>query len=108
MISLFAFIITLGILVDDAVIIGEEIFENLQQGHSRIDAAIMGAKRMAVPVLFAVVTNVIAFIPLMFVPGRTGRFFAAIPLVVITVFIISLFESLFILPAHLAHARRRR
>jgi len=105
MISLFAFIITLGILVDDAVIIGEEVFENMQRGHSRIDAAIMGAKRMAVPVLFAVVTNVIAFIPLMFVPGRTGRFFAAIPLVVITVFIISLFESLFILPAHLAHAR---
>lgn len=105
MISLFAFIITLGILVDDAVIIGEEVFENVQQGLSRIDAAIVGARKMAVPVLFAVMTNVVAFVPLMFVPGQTGRFFAAIPLVVITVFLISLFESLFILPAHLAHAR---
>ncbi len=105
MISLFAFIITLGILVDDAVIIGEEVFENIQRGATRIDAAITGAKRMSVPVLFAVMTNIVAFIPLMFVPGQTGRFFAAIPLVVITVFLISLFESLFILPAHLAHAK---
>ncbi len=105
MISLFAFIITLGILVDDAVIIGEEVFSNIQAGMTRMDAAIAGARRMGVPVLFAVITNVVAFVPLMFVPGQTGRFFAAIPLVVITVFCISLFESLFILPAHLAHAR---
>jgi multidrug efflux pump subunit AcrB len=105
MISLFAFIITLGILVDDAVIIGEEVFEQIQQGHTRTNAAIIGARKMSVPVLFAVLTNVVAFVPLMFVPGRTGRFFAAIPLVVITVFVISLFESLFILPAHLAHSR---
>ncbi|HRX83858.1 MAG TPA: efflux RND transporter permease subunit [Phycisphaerae bacterium] len=104
MISLFAFIITLGILVDDAVIIGEEVFENIQRGATRMDAAIAGAKQMGVPVLFAVLTNIVAFVPLMFVPGRTGRFFAAIPLVVITVFVISLVESLFILPAHLAHA----
>jgi len=105
MISLFAFIVTLGILVDDAVIIGEEVFENMRQGAAQMDAAIAGVKRMAVPVVFAVVTNIVAFVPLMFVPGRTGRFFAAIPLVVITVFIISLLESLFILPAHLAHAK---
>ncbi|MGB0714515.1 MAG: efflux RND transporter permease subunit [Phycisphaerae bacterium] len=105
MISLFAFIITLGILVDDAVIIGEEVFENIRSGMTRIDAAIAGARSMAVPVCFAVATNIVAFIPLIFVPGRTGRFFAAIPLVVITVFMISLFESLFILPAHLAHAK---
>lgn len=105
MISLFAFIITLGIIVDDAVIVGEEVFTNIQAGATRLDAATKGAKRMSIPVLFAVMTNIVAFIPLMFVPGRTGRFFAAIPLVVITVFVISLFESLFILPAHLAHAR---
>ncbi len=104
MISLFAFIITLGILVDDAVIIGEEVFENTLKGATRMDAAIAGAKNMAVPVLFAVLTNIAAFVPLMFVPGQTGRFFAAIPLVVITVFVISLVESLFILPSHLAHA----
>lgn len=105
MISLFAFIITLGILVDDAVIIGEEVFENIRNGLTRIDAAVVGVKAMAVPVCFAVLTNIVAFVPLIFVPGRTGRFFAAIPLVVITVFVISLFESLFILPAHLAHSR---
>ncbi|MHC5109219.1 MAG: efflux RND transporter permease subunit [Planctomycetota bacterium] len=105
MISLFAFIITLGILVDDAVIIGEEVFQNICNGVARANAAIAGARRMAVPVIFAVLTNIVAFIPLMFVPGRTGRFFAAIPLVVIMVFAISLFESLFILPAHLAHTR---
>ncbi len=60
---------------------------------------------MSIPVLFAVLTNIVAFVPLLYVPGRTGRFFASIPLVVITVFLISLFESLFILPAHLAHAK---
>lgn len=105
MISLFAFIITLGILVDDAVIIGENVFLLNQQGMPRMQAAIVGARQMAVPVIFAVITNIVAFVPLMFVPGRTGRFFAAIPVVVITVFTISLFESLFILPAHLAHAK---
>lgn len=105
MISLFAFIITLGILVDDAVIIGENVFLLNQQGMPRLQAAIVGARQMAVPVIFAVATNIVAFVPLMFVPGQTGRFFAAIPVVVITVFIISLFESLFILPAHLAHAK---
>jgi len=105
MISLFAFIVTLGMLVDDAVIIGENVFLKIQQGANRIDAAIGGTKEMAVPVVFAVLTNIVAFCPLMFVPGRTGRFFAAIPVVVITVFVISLLESLLILPAHLAHSR---
>jgi len=105
MISLFAFIVTLGMLVDDAVIIGEHVYWKIQQGSTRIDAAVAGAREMAVPVLFAVFTNIVAFCPLMFVPGRTGRFFAAIPVVVITVFILSLVESLLILPAHLAHSR---
>ena len=104
MISLFAFIVTLGMLVDDAVLIGESVFLKIQQGAGRMEAAIAGVREMAVPVIFAVVTNIVAFCPLMFVPGQTGRFFAAIPLVVITVFVISLVESLFILPAHLAHS----
>jgi len=105
MISLFAFIVTLGMLVDDAVIIGENVYLKIQQGATRIDAAVEGAREMAIPVLFAVLTNIVAFCPLMFVPGQTGRFFAAIPVVVIIVFSVSLFESLFILPAHLAHSR---
>jgi len=105
MISLFAFIVTLGILVDDAVIIGEDVFHKIQSGATRMDAAIAGVKEMAVPVIFAVMTNIVAFCPLMFVPGQTGRFFAAIPIVVITVFLISLLESLLILPSHLAHSK---
>jgi len=105
MISLFAFIVTLGMLVDDAVIIGENAFTKIQKGMNRVDAAVEGAKEMAVPVIFAVMTNIVAFCPLMFVPGRTGRFFAAIPVVVIVVFTISLLESLLILPAHIAHAK---
>ena len=105
MISLFAFIVTLGMLVDDAVIIGENVFLRIQRGESRIDAAINGTREMAVPVIFAVLTNIVAFLPLMFVPGQTGRFFAAIPVVVIIAFLISLTESLLILPAHLAHSR---
>ncbi|MEM7010263.1 MAG: efflux RND transporter permease subunit [Verrucomicrobiota bacterium] len=104
MISLFAFIVTLGMVVDDAVIVGENIFRKMQEGTPRTQAAIEGAREMVVPVLFAVGTNIIAFAPLLFVPGETGRFFAAIPIVVIAVFVVSLVECLFVLPAHLAHA----
>ena len=102
MISLFGFIITLGIVVDDAVVVGEEIFHRISEGQSRITAAIEGARSMVMPVLFAVVTNIIAFMPLLFVPGETGQFFEVLPSVVIAVFTVSLIECLFILPAHLA------
>jgi len=103
MISLFGFIVTLGIVVDDAVVVGEDIFHKTSLGMSRMDAAIAGAKAMSVPVMFAVSTNIIAFLPLLFVPGETGRFFYVLPAVVIAVFTVSLIECLFILPAHLAH-----
>ena len=106
MISLFAFIVTLGIVVDDAVIVGENVFYKMQQGVPRLDAAVQGAQEMVVPVLFAVATNVVAFLPLLFVPGETGRFFAPLPAVVIAVFLLSLVEALFILPAHLGHGKR--
>ncbi|MGJ8654981.1 MAG: efflux RND transporter permease subunit [Akkermansiaceae bacterium] len=104
MISLFGFIITLGIVVDDAVVVGEEIFHKISQGQSKLTAAIEGAKSMTMPVIFAVVTNIIAFLPLFFVPGENGQFFQVLPAVVIAVFVVSLVECLFILPAHLAHA----
>ena len=104
MISLFGFIVTLGIVVDDAVVVGEDIFHKTAQGMSRMDAAIAGAHAMAVPVMFAVATNIIAFLPLLFVPGETGRFFYVLPAVVIAVFTVSLIECLFILPAHLANS----
>lgn len=107
MISLFAFIVTLGIVVDDAVIVGENVFHKIQQGFGRMEAAIEGAREMVVPVLFAVATNIVAFLPLLFVPGETGRFFAPLPAVVMAVFVISIVEALFILPAHLGHGSSR-
>jgi len=104
MVSLFAFIVTLGIVVDDAIIVGENIFERRRAGEPPLQAAIEGAKEIASPVVFAVLTNITAFMPLFFVPGASGNIFRQIPAVVVSVFAISLVESLFILPAHLAHA----
>ncbi len=103
MISLFAFIITLGIVVDDAVVVGENVYERRERGMPFLQAAIEGARDIAGPVLFAVLTNIVAFLPLAFVPGTFGRFFGQIPAVVVAVFVVSLIESLFILPAHLSH-----
>jgi len=102
MISLFGFIITLGIVVDDAVVVGEDIFHKMSEGMSRRDAAVNGARQMTMPVIFAVSTNIIAFLPLLFVPGEIGEFFKILPAVVIAVFTVSLVECLLILPAHLA------
>lgn len=106
MISLFAFIVTLGIIVDDAIMVGENIYEKREQGIPSLRAAVEGAREIAMPVVFAVLTNIIAFIPLFFVPGVSGKFFRQIPSVVVAVFIVSLIESLFVLPAHLAHTPR--
>ncbi len=105
MISLFAFIITLGIIVDDAVVAGEIIYQKREQGLPFLDAAIAGAREIAGPITFAVLTNIAAFLPLLFVPGDLGNFLRQVPSVVIAVFVVSLIESLFVLPAHLAHTR---
>ena len=104
MVSMFAFIIALGIVVDDAIIAGENIYEQRQQGMGFIPAAIEGAKSVAVPLSFAILTNIVAFMPLLFLPGFLGKVFAVIPLVVGTVFLISWVEALLILPAHLGHS----
>lgn len=104
MVSLFAFIITIGIVVDDAIIVGEAIHEHHLKGGSRLSGAIMGAREMAMPVTFAVLTNLTAFLPLLFIPGVIGDIFGQIPAVVISVLAVSLIESLFILPAHLGHS----
>ncbi|MDP6479897.1 MAG: efflux RND transporter permease subunit, partial [Phycisphaerales bacterium] len=103
MISLFAFLVTLGIIVDDAVVVGENIYEKRQEGMGTLDAAIMGAREIAGPVFFAVTTNMVAFLPMFFVPGGEGKLFMQIPAVTIAVFFVSLIESIFVLPAHLAH-----
>ncbi len=107
MISLFAYIVALGIVVDDAIIVGENIYHHHQDGQPFLISAIMGVREVAMPVIFSILTNIVAFLPLYFVPGRTGKIFKTIPIVVISVFIISLVESLFILPAHLAHQKDR-
>jgi len=106
MISLFGFIVTLGIVVDDAVVVGEDIFHKISQGMSRLDAAVAGVREMSIPVVFAVSTNIIAFLPLLFVPGESGRFFNILPSVIIAVFTVSLIEALLILPSHLAYTRK--
>lgn len=107
MVSMFAFIVTLGIVVDDAVVVGENVYFYRRQGLSVMEAAIKGTKDIAMPVSFSVITNMVAFVPMLFVPGYMGKIFKSIPAVVIAVFFVSLIESLFILPAHLNHKNRR-
>jgi multidrug efflux pump subunit AcrB len=106
MISLFAFILTLGMVVDDAIVVGEAAYKRLAEGFTPVQAAIAGAREVAVPVVFAILTTCTAFAPLLFVPGVMGKFFRVIPTVVILVLLISLVESLLVLPAHLAHVKR--
>lgn len=105
MISTFAFIIALGIVVDDAIVAGENIYERRQKGMGFTEAAILGVREVMNPVAFSILTNVIAFIPLYFVPGVMGKVFSVIPMVVISVFLVSWIEAVFILPSHLAHSR---
>ncbi|MDH3444935.1 MAG: efflux RND transporter permease subunit, partial [Deltaproteobacteria bacterium] len=105
MISMFAFILALGIVVDDAIVAGENIYEYRQRGMGLMEAAICGARDIARPIGFSILTNIVAFIPLWLVPGGFGKIWAVIPAVVATTFIISWIEALFILPAHLAHVK---
>jgi multidrug efflux pump subunit AcrB len=102
MISLFAFIVTLGVTVDDTIMIGEAVYANRAKGMKHLDAAVQGIKEMGISVLLAVSTTILAFIPMFFVPGPMGILFKQIPAVVISVLLVSLVESLFILGAHLA------
>lgn len=108
MISMFGFLVVLGIVVDDAVVVGENIHEYRQQGMSPLKAAIKGTRDIAKPVVFSILTNIIAFVPLLFIPGSTGKFWWPLPAVVIIVLAISLFEALFILPSHLGHSKKAK
>lgn len=102
-ISLFGFILALGIVVDDAIVMGENIFAEREKGRPLLEAAEVGALRIARPVVFAVLTTVVAFAPLLFIEGTLGRLLIDLPLVVIMVLLLSLVEALFILPMHLSH-----
>ena len=106
-ISLFAFILVLGIVVDDAIITGENIYSHLQRAESSIEAAIQGTREVAIPVTFGLLTTLAAFLPLLFIDGRRGSIFAQIPMVIVPVLLFSWIESKLILPAHLRHVRLR-
>ena len=101
-VSTFAFIMVLGIVVDDAIIVSENVYRHQRRGRAPLEGAIRGVQEVATPVLFAVLTTVAAFAPLLFVPGLLGEMMRYVPLVVIPCVLFSLVESLNILPAHLA------
>ena len=103
LVSMFAFIVALGIVVDDAIVVGENIYEYRQKGLRFLEAAIRGAQDIAVPLSFSILTNIVAFIPLAMAGGWIGKIFYAIPVVVSLAFVMSWIEAMFILPAHLAH-----
>jgi len=103
MVSMFGFIVALGIVVDDAIIAGENIYSHVQEGMSFQEAAIKGANEVAKPLTYAILTNVVAFLPLLLLPGSMKLLFGAIPIVVVVCFAVSWVEALFILPSHLAH-----
>ena len=105
MISSFAFLLVIGVIVDDAIIVGEAIHTRVEDGETGVEAAINGAKMVIMPVVFAVLTTMIFFAPWMFVGGGTAEFTRAISLVVILALTFSLVESLMILPAHLSHLK---
>ncbi|MCP3940015.1 MAG: efflux RND transporter permease subunit [Desulfobacteraceae bacterium] len=101
MISLFGFILVLGIVVDDAIVVGESIYVHRKQGKPPLKAAIEGTMEVAMPVTAAVLTSIVAFIPLGFVEGTMGKFIAILPSVVISCLFISLIDCFILLPAHL-------
>ncbi len=103
MVSLFGFIMVLGIVVDDAIVVGEAIYVHRKLGKPPLRAAVDGIAEVVAPVFAAVLTTIVAFVPLAYVGGIMGKFIAILPTVVISCLIISLLECLFLLPAHLSH-----
>ncbi|MDX1698463.1 MAG: efflux RND transporter permease subunit, partial [Thiohalobacterales bacterium] len=105
LISLFGFILVLGIVVDDAIVIGESAYTNMRaKGHS-VDNILEGVFRVAMPATFGVLTTIAAFVPVLMISGVMGKFFASIGWVVILCLVFSIVESKLILPAHLAHMK---
>jgi multidrug efflux pump subunit AcrB len=105
--TLFAFILVLGVLVDDAIVVGENVHTHQERAEDPVDAAIRGAQEVSKPVIFGVLTTVVAFTPLVLAPGTTGQMFGTIAIVVIACLFFSLIESQLVLPAHLGHHRQR-
>ncbi len=105
LVSLFAFIVVLGILVDDAIVVGESVYTLGSKGEKPLQASINGTHLVAMPVTFAIITSMVAFVPMLFLPGWLGKLMKDIPLVVIPALFFSLVESKFILPYHLSLCR---
>ena len=105
--SLFAFILAVGIVVDDAIVVGENIYAARERGDRGVVASIRGARRVTKPVIFAILTTAVAFCPLFFIPSSIGRIVGEIPIIVISVLLFSLIESLLVLPNHLSHLPNR-
>ncbi len=103
MISLFGLILVLGIIVDDAIVVGEAIYVHRKNGLPPLQAAVEGVSEVGMPVIAAVLTTVVAFVPLLYVGGIMGKFIAILPVVVIACLCVSLVECLIMLPAHLGH-----
>ncbi|MBC2711874.1 MAG: efflux RND transporter permease subunit [Desulfosarcina sp.] len=103
MISLFGLIMVLGIVVDDAIVVGEAIYVHRKQGKSALKAAVDGVLEVGMPVIAAILTTIVAFLPLFYVGGIMGKFISILPVVVIACLVVSLVECLFLLPAHLSH-----
>ena len=103
MFSLMGLILALGIVVDDAIVVGESVHLEREKGAGGLEAAIRGTRQVSSPVIFAVLTSIIAFSILMTVPGAQGKLGRAVPIVVIAVLFISLLDSLLLLPNHLSH-----
>ena len=102
-ISLFSFVLAIGIVVDDAIVVAEHIQDERKRGTPGVVAAIRGTRRIKVPLIFAVLTTVVAFVPLLFIPGGVGDIWSALPVIMIAVLLVSLVESLLVLPNHLSH-----
>ncbi len=107
MVSMFAFILVLGIVVDDAIVVGENIHTHQERTGNHLLGAILGTQEVAKPVIFAVLTTIVAFMPILYLPGVNGQVWKIIPVIVITTLVFSLIECLFILPAHLGAMRQR-
>lgn len=105
LLSLFAFLLVLGILVDDAIVVGENVHTLQEKTRDPLRAAIEGTQEVSIPVIFGVLTTVAAFTPLLTIPGAMGKLTASIPLIVVASLLFSLVESQLVLPAHLAHMR---
>ena len=101
--GLFAFVLAIGIVVDDAIVVAEHIYQERRQGASGLAAAIRGTRRIMVPLTFAVLTSVAAFSPLLYLPGGMGEILFPVPIILIAMLIISLVESLLVMPNHLSH-----